>query len=261
MKRKLLYLTAIAIFAIVSLNAQTKVWDFGTWTSGGAYLNTTTVDKLTIVPGAGVETFGVVEANPFTFSEDSYAGTKRFKFGATSGGYATVLPTSRYLSFSVTGACKVKVWFRTASSASARTLKLSDGVSPIGSKISGTNPAGETGKDFGILDVDYTGGATTLYLYGESVNLYKIEVSGVGAATLDTQKFNKEDVASVYSNGKLVFVSNVKSDTQVDVYGVSGVLVKSLKTSSDTSFDLNTGLYIVKSKSAEGEKSVKVLVN
>ncbi|MNG35920.1 hypothetical protein D3C84_1227920 [compost metagenome] len=56
-------------------------------------------------------------------------------------------------------------------------------------------------------------------------------------------------------------MSNVKSDTQVDVYGISGVLVKSFKTGSDTSFDLNTGIYVVRSKSTEGEKSAKVLVN
>lgn len=260
MKRKLLYYTSILFFSAFSVNAQTKVWDFGTWSASVAYTSTATVDNLTIVPGAQT-TFGVVEANNFTFSPDNFAGTKRFKFGATSGGFATKVPTDRYLTFPVSGSCKVKVWFRTANSASARTLKLSDGTDLVGSQISGVNGTGETGKDFGILDVDYTGGAATLYLYGESVNLYKIEVSGSGASTLDTEKFNKEDFASVYSNGKLVFVSNVKSDTQIDVYGISGVLVKSFKTGSDTSFNLNTGIYIVKSKSAEGTKSVKVLVN
>ena len=260
MKRKLLYLTSILLFtAFSSISAQTKIWDFGTWTAGPAYLTTTTVDNLTIVPG-GQTTFGVVESNSFAFP-DSYTGTMRFKFGGTSGGFATALPTSRYLTFPVTGACKIKVWFRTASSATARTLKVSDGTTLIGSQISNANVGTQTGNDYGILDVDYTGGAATLYLYGESVNLYKIEVSGAGASTLDTKEFSKEDVASVYSNGKLVFVSNVKSDTKVDVYGISGVLVKSFKTGSDTSFDLNTGIYVVKSKSAEGEKTAKVLVN
>ena len=262
MKRKLLYLTTIVLFSAFStINAQTKVWDFGNWVSGDAYLTTTTIDNLTIVPGSGVETFGVIEGNPFTFSPDGYSGTKRFKFAGTSGGNATTQPTSRYLSFPVTGACVVKVWFRTSSSATARTLKLSDGTNPLGSQISGVNPTGESGKDFGILNVNYTGGAATLYLYGESVNLYKIEVTGVGASTLGINDFQVDASSNVFSNGKLVFVSNVKSDTQVDVYGISGVLVKSFKTGSDTSFDLNTGIYVVKSKSAEGQKTAKVLVN
>ena len=41
---------------------------------------------------------------------------------------------------------------------------------------------------------------------------------------------------------------------------MTGALVKSVKASENTSFELQSGVYIVNAKSAEGEKSVKVLV-
>lgn len=262
MKRKLLYLTTIVLFSAFSaINAQTKVWDFGNNTTNWAlnvngYATTTTIDNLTLVPGTS-SNFAVIDANNYTFADDNFSSTKRLKFGATSN-IVNNVPTRNYLTFPVTGNCTVKVWFRTASQGTARSLYISNGVNPPFAFA--TTGAG-AGLDHAILTTNYVGGAATLYIYGDSVNLYKIEVSGAGAATLDTKEFFKEDVASVFSNGKLVFVSNVKSDTKVDVYGISGVLVKSFTTGSDTSFDLNTGVYVVKSKSAEGEKTAKVLVN
>lgn len=95
---------------------------------------------------------------------------------------------------------------------------------------------------------------------GGSGNSYitKIEVTFAGPLAVDS--FKADSSADVYSNGNQVFVSNVKSNTAVSVYSVTGALVKTLETSSDTSFDLNSGVWIVKAKSAEGEKSVKVLV-
>lgn len=261
MKRKLLYLTTIVLFtAFSSINAQTKYWDFGNSTTDWAlnatgYSATTTIDKLTLVPGTS-SSFAVIDGNNYTFAADGFSSTKRLKFGATSNA-TNNLPTRNYLTFPVTGNCNIKVWFRTASQGNARSLYVSDGVNLVGSAITGAG----AGLDHAILNVNYSGPATTLYVYGDSVNLYKMEVSGVGISTLGTNEFSTEDVASVFSNGKLVFVSDVKSDTKVDVYGISGVLVKSFTTGSDTSFDLNTGIYVVKSKSAEGEKSAKILVN
>ena len=54
-------------------------------------------------------------------------------------------------------------------------------------------------------------------------------------------------------------VSNVKSNTQVLVYGLNGALVKTLQVNADTSFNLNAGIWIVVLKNNEGQKSVKVM--
>lgn len=93
---------------------------------------------------------------------------------------------------------------------------------------------------------------------GGAVNVFDVEIQTYDSLSSDS--FKVDSSADVYSNGSQVFVSNVKSNTTVAVYSVSGALVKTLETSSDVSFDLNPGVYVVKAKSAEGEKSVKILV-
>jgi len=273
MKRKLLYLTTIVLFSVTSINAQTTIWDLGNnsstlnssgtpvttdWPTGPAYTTATIKSNLGIFPGTAT-TYGNIVAQTATnpFPSDGYTFANRFQTGgssvATSG---DALPTSRYNYFNVSGACTVKVWFRGGNSSETRSMYVSDGTTIYGS-------AAAVNGAYVIFTANVTA-AGKIYVYGNAGNnLYKIEVTGatVNTPALGVDDFQADAASNVFSNGKLVFVSNVKSDTQVDVYGISGVLVKSFKTGSDTSFDLNTGIYVVKSKSAEGEKSAKVLVN
>lgn len=64
----------------------------------------------------------------------------------------------------------------------------------------------------------------------------------------------------MYSKDSKIFLSNIKSSTQVEVYNVLGALVKSAQADADTSLDINSGVYIVKAKSIDGENAVKVMV-
>ncbi|WP_417939792.1 T9SS type A sorting domain-containing protein [Flavobacterium sp. RS13.1] len=274
MKRKLLYLTTTMLFSVLSINAQTTIWDLGNNSSvlnGGAPVTTdwpvaaafaagtvTVKSNLAIFPGTAT-TYGNIVAQTATnpFPSDGYTFVNRFQTGGSSvAASGDALPTSRYNYFNVSGACTVKVWFRGGNSNETRSMFVSNGTTVYGS-------AAAVNGAYVIFTANVTA-AGKIYIYGDAGNnLYKIEVSGatVTAPALAVDDFHADAASNVYSNGKLVFVSNVKSDTQVDVYGVSGILVKSLKTASDTSFNLNNGLYIVKSKSAEGEKTAKVLVN
>lgn len=95
---------------------------------------------------------------------------------------------------------------------------------------------------------------------GGSGNSFITKIEVTFADPLAVDSFKADSSADIYSNGNQIFVSNVKSNTVVSVYSVLGTLVKTVKTSSDTSFDLASGVWIVKAKSAEGEKSVKVLI-
>jgi hypothetical protein len=279
MKRKLLYLTTIVLFsAFLSINAQTTTWDFGNSTStinsgttltgawpisAGIGSSEIVKDQLGLYPIATNTNFGAVTAGAASAGQfsDGYVAPNRFQ--ANGAGYAgttfVALPTQRYFYFTVSGACTVKVWFKGGSTSSAplaRNVFVTDGSASLGSATSNSGVAT-------LLTVTIPA-AGKYYIYGDAANnYYKIEVAGANVTTpaLGINDFQADAASNVYSNGKLVFVSNVKSDTQVDVYGISGVLVKSFKTGSDTSFDLNTGIYVVKSKSAEGEKSEKVLVN
>ncbi len=68
--------------------------------------------------------------------------------------------------------------------------------------------------------------------------------------------------ASVFSSGNKIYLADLDSkNTQVNVFNANGSLVKTVKASADTNFEINNkGLYIVNLKSEAGEKSVKVLI-
>lgn len=263
MKRKLLYLTSIVLFSAFSVNAQIKSWTFddtSVWPITGVASGGPVVvrDLLGCVPITGTSTnyFAAQAGTSIAYSD----GTSYSSIVKTGGGGAATnnMPTVRYFYFDVDDAATVKVWFQHGSNAAStdRTLFLTNGTVEITKSI-------VAGAAKGILQGTSTGEGR-LYLYADNgMYISKIEVTGANVTTpsLGINEFQADAASNVFSNGKLVFVSNVKSDTQVDVYGISGVLVKSFQTGSDTSFDLNTGVYIVKSKSAEGQKTAKVLVN
>lgn len=61
-------------------------------------------------------------------------------------------------------------------------------------------------------------------------------------------------------NGR-VYISNVKSHTKIEVYSMTGAVVKTLSADTDLSIQINSGIYIIKVKDADGDKVVKVLAH
>lgn len=266
MKTKLLSSIFFLVLFSSITNAQTKTWDFGndltTWpVSTGIGSEQTIVDNLGLYPIPTNTNFGAVNSNNTTFS-DGFTAARRFQMNG--GGYPSgafqAMPTQRFLHFNVSGPCTVKVWFKTGSNGAVRTVYVSDGTAAVGSET--TNSGSNT--DTAIVTANYTGAAGKLYIYGDTAcNLYKVTVTGatVTTATLSTADFQEESSVDVFSKGKLISIANVISNTQVDVYSMTGALVKSVKIDSDTSFELlNSGLYIVNISSANGKKSVKVAI-
>ncbi|AXP80127.1 hypothetical protein CJ739_1034 [Mariniflexile rhizosphaerae] len=88
----------------------------------------------------------------------------------------------------------------------------------------------------------------------------KIYENGVYSKTLSTEN-NIRVSTDVQAVGNRIYVSNVKSSTEVKIYAITGALVKEFKTSSDVDFSFKSGLYIATVKTAEGQKSVKLLLN
>jgi hypothetical protein len=268
MKKTLLTLLITMLFS-VAINAQTKVWDFGNDTAfwplnASGELNNIAKDNLGLLPGGSLITnFGIVEANNASFPSDgsssAYTAIKRFKLNG--GGFEStatnqIMPTKRAVYFAANGSGSLKVWYKNGGSGT-RTLFVTNGTSVIAS-----NPYTNS-TDAIIFSATYTNAFGNIYLFADqSVNIYKIEVTGPLGTTdvLSTNNFQQETSVSISSNGKQVNVANVTSETQVNVYSMSGALVKSFATSTDQNFDLNSGFYIVNVKSVEGQKSVKVLV-
>lgn len=257
MKKSLLLLAFSVVATVGTVKAQTT-WDFGTWANNATGEPAPIVkNNLGLVPGETTN-FGIIEGSTATFP-DGYQGTKRFKLNG--GGYDTTgvntTPTKRYLVIKVNGNSELTVWYKNGSSTGERTLFVG-----TGSAILASNPY-PNGTDGVKYVYQYVGPARDLYIYADqSLNLYKITATNVGVTTLGVNDVRKDMKATVYTSGSKVFVSNLESkNTQINVFNANGSLVKSLTSSADSNFDINTkGLYIVNLKSEAGERSVKVLV-
>jgi len=204
-----------------------------------------------------------VTASAASFT-DGYTAVNRFQLNGGGGGtVGNLLPTQRYVYFTVDGACTVKVWFKTGSNGAVRTVFCTNGTTLLGS---GTANSGANG-DLVIFTATISAvqaAVGKIYIYGDTTsnNIYKIEVAGANVTTpaLSNKSFQKELDITVYAKQNKIFLSNLKSKTDVNVYNVLGALVKTAQLDSDTSLDINSGVYIVNAKSDEGEKSVKVIV-
>lgn len=259
MKKSLLLLAFSVVATVGTVKAQTT-WDFSSaaWPVTAGETTATVKNNLGLVPGPpSVVNFAQVEANAATFP-DGFSASKRFKLNG--GGYTSTgtsaTPTQRYIVIKVNGNSLVNVWYKNGGG-NDRTLYIGNGSAVLGSKTYSNSSDGL------IYTFEYTGPAGNLYIYGDqSLNLYKITATNVGTTTLGVNDVRKEMKASVYTSGSKVFVSNLESkNTQINVFNANGSLVKSLTSSSDANFDINTkGLYIVNLKSEAGERSVKVLV-
>lgn len=250
------------LFSALSINAQTKSWTFddtSVWPVTGVASGGPAVvrDMLGCVPITGTSTnyFAAQAATTIAYSDGtSYASI--VKTGG-SGAATNNMPTVRYFYFDVDGAATVKVWFQHGSNSTSadRTLFLTNGTDEIANTI-------VAGAAKGILQGTSTG-AGRLYLYANNgMYISKIEVTGANVTTpaLSTKNFQKELDVTVFAKDNKIFLSNIKSSTKVNVYNVLGALVKTAQLDADSSLDINGGVYIVNAKSAEGEKSVKVIV-
>ncbi|MFG6686977.1 hypothetical protein ACGK9U_10370 [Mariniflexile sp. HNIBRBA6329] len=66
--------------------------------------------------------------------------------------------------------------------------------------------------------------------------------------------------SNVRAIGNRIYVSNVKSTTEVNIYSITGALVKTIKTNEDTDFNFKTGIWIATVETFEGAKAVKLLL-
>ncbi|WP_296149025.1 T9SS type A sorting domain-containing protein [uncultured Flavobacterium sp.] len=263
MKTKLLSLIFAMVLTSSITNAQTKIWDLGggiaPWTAANSpYTSNTIIDNLglQIQGGTGSANFGATNPSVKTFATTpAYTSVNRFQLnGGGSPATGTFLPTQRFLYFAAAGSVTVEVLFIGGGSGS-RTMYVTDGTNVLGS-LTATDSA-----TLQILTTTATVVNGYVYIYGDQAcNLYRVKVTGpLGTTTLATNDFKAGSSVKVHSTGKQVRISNVISNTQVDVYSITGALVKSFQTNTDTSFDsLNAGFYIVNVQSEEGRKAVKI---
>lgn len=166
----------------------------------------------------------------------------------------------RYFTFTLTAGQTVTIYWKSNITTSGTLTVIPAGGSAVSTSLAyGSTGAtsemriskltADVGGDYTIGD--YTGKMETYRIYGADVN------AGVN---LSTNNFNKELSLDIFSIKNQVYVTRITSDTQIQVYNMAGALVKLVKAAENTNFELTKGIYVVKTKSAEGQKSVKVIV-
>jgi hypothetical protein len=286
MKKNLLYLASIVLFLATSVNAQTT-WSFSTAASTVGTISTN--NSATIVPDP-TNSITAKKWGP-TYNTGTAATIIATGFPGLEFGYKNSTATNYNIQFleatanngffqangkdvivTITGCTAGQNIAVQYSAKGATAVLATDFVSPTGGSASvstafppnctvntaTTTATSSTGTaDIQVVNLTVTANGNVNLLAGSpGFRIFQI-VKGV---TLGTNSFSKESDVTVYSKDKKIFFSNIKSSTQVDVYDLTGALVKSAKTDSDSDLDLKSGIYIVKLKSAEGEKSVKVIV-
>jgi hypothetical protein len=273
MNKKLLSLIFLVLFLTTTFtHAQTKVWDFGGsdttyWgldatgvadnevrDNFGIYMGTTSTSNIGIIDSSN----GSVSNWSTAGDTAGYSSTTRFKFNGDSGivdlGGGALQPTKRYVYFAVTGPCTVKIWLR---GTAGRNLYMSgDSYIPFSTV---NIPA----SGYVISTGNYTGNAGNIYLYDDAaVYLVKVEINPESAlgttAVLGTNSIDAV-TTNLNANGDKIFVSNVESKTEVNIYSFTGALVKSVSTEIDTDFNITPGLYIAQIKTDKGQKVVKLI--
>ena len=158
--KKLFTFIAAALMAI-GVNAQT--WNFSTW-EAKTFSETTTISGLTI---AATSDYSVsIDENAKTV--DGIAYTKRLKLGGSGSSEA------RNLSFSVSTNCTIEVVAQSSSSSADRELSIATGTFE-----NVVNTMSAPGAAPAKSSYEYTGGATTIYVYSpkSGVNIYAIYVT------------------------------------------------------------------------------------
>jgi len=289
--KKHLLLTLLVAFITSTIHSQTKVWNFaGTELVGynNVIGDNTKVEAILYTSGVGIS--GVAD----TKNTVGNIGTDKDKVFYVSGGQdrlrGNVAGITRYNDetktifepFTGVGEPYGRFYINGSGSDSSRffgfNLAAGESItmiyyidSSVAENLTVVTPNGNynniaidnvTSKIAYELHIDATSATAGLYKVFSAEG--KLCVGRIYEANV-TLGLEQNTIVStnIQAVGNTVYVSNVNSNTQINVYSVSGSLVKSFKTESDINFDLNTaaGVYIVKAKSAEGEKSIKILIN
>ncbi|MGY5355638.1 hypothetical protein [Wenyingzhuangia sp. IMCC45467] len=109
-----------------------------------------------------------------------------------------------------------------------------------------------------------------LTIWRNAVYLLTYGVSGVPTTLVENPLFTlgidkvgdySAVTSTVKSKGSRVFVSDVKYATKVNIYSITGELVKTVETKEDMEFEFQSGVWIATIKTVEGVKSVKFITN
>ncbi|MEN3323179.1 T9SS type A sorting domain-containing protein [Mariniflexile soesokkakense] len=232
--------------------------------------------RLTLPDGMDVTAFpGCLQFT--TPGEKRYNTSGRFRgflVNLQANEYLTVVASGQYVDIEGNGTLGCSTgWFSFESYGGTGTpVLIEDKGTGTGAFDCSGLSGGDTGDEaprvmeFQAVDAQtyklaYRGGTVRFYRMFVSSTSIKSAVQAQLDASLDVDDVASTVTTDVRAVGNRVYVSNVKSSTEVKIYAITGALVKEFKTNSNTDFAFKAGLYIATVKTAEGQKSVKLLLN
>ena len=238
----LLYMFLL-IMGGTSINAYAQtLYDFTDWETA-TYSSTVTKNGLTVA--ATSEKTVTIDAN--SKSIDGYSFTKRLKLGGVGS------TTSRYASIDIPGSGTITIYGMSSSSSEARTLNLATGTF-TNVVASLTND----GKAIGSVTYEYTGEATTVYVYsaGSGVNLYGIVYQKSGSSVTPSGITTTEATEGTpYTDVTTHAVSQDLSSNQMEVQLTNGD-IKYYNTKTLTAVNIDKEAAKVTLVNGDGENDV-----
>lgn len=182
-----LYTLVFGLAISIAVNAQ--VWNFSDSdlnVLGNPFTTTVTVRGLTMYSNADASL--AVDAN--NKSLDGFSFTNRMKTGGAAVWENVTTPTTRILSFNVTGNTKITIYCMSSSSSADRVLNVAT-ASNGELIIIGTATA--LGTALSKTEINYTGAANTIYLYSPAsgVNIYYIAAEATTPTAIKNVQLGK----------------------------------------------------------------------
>ncbi len=240
---------------LISFSTQAQEWNFSStsFNALGSIATVKTVDGLTIYGAAGA----TIDVDANNKSLDGMDFTNRLKFGGTGTFGEDGKPVSRVISFPVTGNTKITIMGMSSSSSTDRELIIA-----AGKKETEIGKFAALGTPISKGEFNYTGAATTIYLFSPSsgVNLYYLKAAPL-ATSASVGKVSEFRVFPNPTTGSVFVETNEPSD--IGIYSISGQLVKQQKVGVSTNSidlsDMHSGLYFVKMLNGNG-RTQKLIV-
>lgn len=253
--KKILLIMTVTLLTVTFSKAQT-VWNFSNdpfgvnGAAGGSAAidfthNYATSDSLLVLGTDGSVNWTGLTTNSKTIDGISY--TYRLQTGGGGSPVSpSLIPTTRYILFTVSGASTINIGMISSSSSSTRTLIIVNDDQSVKDSITSIS-----GSSASTYTYNYSGKAGKVYLYSRSsgINYYYLSATNVIKTTLPFLP-SLSTVRNVLADKGITFNGTEITNSQnlnIELYSVLGKRVATANTSISTS-NLPKGVYIVRVK-------------
>lgn len=197
----------------------------------------------------GIETASIYRAKPGYFGRPWAANTSEVVF------YNTTIETSNAPSFVGNSLIMPLGWQNTLNGNSSGMYEYGT-IEQSGVNNTSNRATWSTSLINPILN---DGTAITTFNFTKGNDNWDPFPQLIAEDALDIDSFENNPSVKVYSYKNNIEISNVKSNTQINVFSINGSLVKSFETDFNTNFTMEPGIWIIIVKTMEGKQSFKIV--